>query len=136
MKPALLLIACNDARGCFTGSAEALRLGSIELEARFSPAPELVEHSGPPEISLAGTTWPCCGVVAGVGSLAWTGYTLGNPSRRIWAMPTLVRLLRKLRELRLYDMTTGPTPLFEWWHGEREASDAELHTWISDALED
>lgn len=128
-----LHICCNDAvDGLFMHRAEAINIGSIELEATSWPPPKFRDDGE--SICLSGKSWPVLASVDWVGNWCWNGYRLGDGKRapRWW----LVDFVKWLRGRGLFEITSGPEKIFEWWRRERLLSDAELHRAICNALDE
>ncbi len=129
-----LHIACNDeACGVFAERAAAICIGSIELEAMSWPEPRFLDFGD--RIRLAGKNWPVIANAEWVGNWCWNAFTLSDGksmTERHWLMDFAIWL----RGRRLYSITTGPEGFFDWWNFERDASPAEVHSWICDAIEE
>ena len=128
-----LHVACNDPdNGLFQHRAASITIGSIELEACSWTPPRFIDLGD--RIRLAGKYWPIVGGKVWVGNWCWNAYTVSDgktQTERHW----LTDFATWLRCRRLYSITTGPTGFFDWWCFERDASPAEVHGWICDALD-
>lgn len=129
----LLHVCCNDVvDGSFMHRAEAIMIGSIELEATGWPPPKFQDAGD--HVRLAGKTWPVCASKDWIGNWCWNGYHLGDAKRtqRWW----LVDFVKWLRGRGLYAITTGPEAFFLWWHHEKILSDSQLHQAICAARDE
>lgn len=128
-----LHVCCNDPdNGLFLGRATSLHLSGsddIELEALRDPGPCFVELGD--AIRLAGKRWPISSGKDWVGNWCWNAYALAAADTTPrWK---LTEFLIWLRGRYLYQMTLGPSDLFDWFNDPtRSLSPAEIHALISE----
>ena len=131
----MLEVACNDETcGAFAYRAAEIQIGIIELEPKnWMREPRFFDLGD--RIRLSGKVWPVIGSVEYFGNWCWTAYTLGDgqeKTERWW----LTDFAIWLRGRGLFSITQGHTEFYGWWEKERDATRAEVHGWICDALEE
>ena len=128
-----LHVACNDpGNGNFAEVAPMIEVLDLRLEARnwWDRPPRFVEV-GYDAVRLAGKVWQICDSRHWVGNWCWNTYQLWHRQKAPgWVVADF---LIWLRGRRLYSAEEGPSDLFDWFNGDRDASPADVHGWLAES---
>lgn len=127
-------ICCNDSAGNFAGVAHAMRIGDIELEPHWLPAPALTWERAPDRLVLYGIAWRITGVIDAPGSIACTGFRFQLDD--MTEAETLAAFVIRLQLRGTWCCTSGPSEFFAWFNGDypAQAPSALVCRWLADAV--